>query len=188
MEKKEFNQEELRKLGALIKSRLGTMRPWEKMFGTLCYNIWNHPSNKYLKTQRPEDLKWAIGSTLGVFTLWEELKISKVYDLNKIALEAPEQIIDALDSFIHVEGHWYQSFDEHSSLMSFATAYEKEYRNIAIKEVPSPKAYFQKGIEFLLFVVLRAKRFRPDVFENIKAQATQDPDIKSICMDLDTAF
>ncbi|MFM8950810.1 MAG: hypothetical protein ACKOKB_08540, partial [Bacteroidota bacterium] len=51
-----------------------------------------------------------------------------------------------------------------------------------------PRDYFQKGIEILLFLLLRAKQFRKDVYERMKEQGRIDPDIRSVCRDLDAAF
>jgi hypothetical protein len=188
MENSEFNKEELRKLGALIKSRLGSMRPYDKMYGTLCYNTWNHPSNKFLNTNKLQDLTWTFACSLGVFAQWEDLKISKVYDLNKIALEAPEQIIDEVASIIEMESEWYKITEQDLPLLSFSKAFEEYFRTTWGNGETSPREYFQRGVEILLFLLLRAKQFRKDVYERMKEQGRIDTDIKSICQDLDAAF
>jgi hypothetical protein len=188
MESNEFNKDELRKLGAMIKSRLGGMKPYDKMFGTLCYNIWNHPSNKYLATNKLQDLKWTFACSLGVYALWDDLKISKVYDLNKIVLEAPEQISEEVDSITGLESDWYNNVDQDQPLLDFSTAFEEHLRNKWGNRNTSSREYFQRGIEILLFLNLRTKRLRQDIYESMKEQARLDPDIKSICLDLDAAF
>lgn len=188
MESNEFNKDELRKLGAMIKSRLGGMKPYDKMFGTLCYNIWNHPSNKYLATNKLQDLKWTFACSLGVYALWDDLKISKVYDLNKIVLQAPEQTSKVVGSIIELESDWYNSLQQDKPLLYFSAAFEAHLRNKWGNGNTSPREYFQRGIEILLFLNLRTKRLRPDIYESMQEQARCEPDIKSICQDLDAAF
>jgi hypothetical protein len=188
MESNEFNKDELRKLGAMIKSRLGGMKPYDKMFGTLCYNIWNHPSNKYLATNKLQDLKWTFACSLGVYALWDDLKISKVYDLNKIVLQAPEQTSKEVGSIIEFESDWYNSLQQDKPLLDFITLFEAHLRNKWGNGNTSSREYFQRGIEILLFLNLRAMRLRPDIYESMQEQARCEPDIKSICQDLDAAF
>ncbi|MFM7901036.1 MAG: hypothetical protein ACKPAD_03530, partial [Bacteroidota bacterium] len=116
------------------------------------------------------------------------LKISNVYDLNKIALEAPEQIIDEVASIIEMESEWYKLTEQDLPLLSFSKAFEEYFRTKWGNSETVPRDYFQKGIEILLFLLLRAKQFRKDVYKRMKEQGRIDPDIKSICRDLDAAF
>ena len=76
------------------------MNNWERLIGTICYNIWHSTNGDFLKSGDYVDMEWPFLCALYIFHQLDNSNLSKQYFIQKLIPDADPVLIRFKDTFI----------------------------------------------------------------------------------------
>jgi hypothetical protein len=135
--------------------------PWQSLMGTLCFNLWHHTNEDFLRTGDRKSLTASFLVTLNLFQQWDRLYLSKEFDRASVSegagafvrahakglLKDIPAIVATLDQ---------RTPTKNSNLShAFAWVFNETFTKIHAEAFKSdnPLEYFQLGVEILFLLV-----------------------------------
>lgn len=192
----EISNDEVDLLAELIKNDDLKMNDWDKMFGVLCFNIWNNSSSDFERSSNIQDIEIPFLCAIGVFQNWEKLKLDEKFNVDVITQKAPQDVIESKDALVSQLPQIKSALSELSSkhkievIKPFTTIFSEGYSSFYTNKYKrdNPLNFFQKGVETLFLFIMELRQSDPKLYNDLKNYGEYKEDIDLIIEDLNDAF
>ena len=189
----ELSKEQISAMAEIIKNN-GSMCNWDSLMGTLCFNIWHITNYAFLHSNDINDMEIPFLCALNLFQKWDQVYLSKKYDIAVISLDASPFVLNQKDEFIQnmpkikVFVKTIQEQKPYESSKHFITIFANylwEYYQSAEKSI-NPLDYLQKGIEILFLFVKELKSIDVVFYNELMAVGEFESDVEEIIRNINT--
>jgi len=169
------------------------MNNWEKLIGTLCFNIWHSTKGEFEKSGDFLDMEWPFLCALYVFHNWDNSILSKRFSIPQLLTEVDPALISVRDTLINNVPEFKDKIDYMTQSRKMESRMTIEPSKIFISiftldlvnslkhmlDRMNPSDFFQSGLEILLLFTLELKEKDNgfyDLIEDIGSLDQEDAD------------
>jgi hypothetical protein len=193
---KEISNEDLEALAELIKNNRSQVSDWDKMFGILCFNIWNNSSQDFQRSHNIQDIEIPFLCAIGVFQNLNSMAFSKKFEYENLAQMAPQNVQNSNKELVKQLPSIKQKLKQITTsnniqpIKPFTTVFAQGFLNDFKKNYSgdNPMEYFQKGIEVLYLFINEIRDTDKSFFMELTDYAEYKTDIDLIIEDLNAAI
>lgn len=193
---KEISNEDLEALAELIKNNRSQMSDWDKMFGILCFNIWNNSSQDFQRSHNIQDIEIPFLCAIGVFQNLNNMAFSKKFEYDNLAQMAPQNVQNSNKELHRQLPSIKQKLKQITNsnkieiIKPFTTVFAQGFLNDFNKNYSgdNPMEYFQKGIEVLYLFINELRDTDKSFFNELTNYGEYETDIDLIIEDLNAAI
>ena len=189
----ELSEEQISTMAELIKSHK-QRSDWDSLMGTICFNIWHNTNYAFLQSNDINDMEIPFLCALNLFQKWDQVYLSKKYDIAEISIDASPFVLNQKVEFIQnipkikvfVKMTQEQKPYELSKhlITIFANDLWESYQSV--EKSINPLDYLQKGIEILFLFVKELKSIDIVFYNELMAIGEFESDVEKIIRNINT--
>jgi len=189
----ELSEAQISAMAEIIKNN-GSRCNWESLMGTLCFYIWHNTNYAFLQSNDINDMEIPFLCALNLFQKWDQVYLSKKYDIAEISIDASPFVLNQKDEFIQnipkikafvkmIQEQKPYELSKHF-ITIFGNDLWKSYQS-AEKSI-NPLDYLQQGIEILFLFVKELKSIDFVFYNELMVIGEFESDVEEIIRNINT--